>query len=601
MILSAADAATLQTAFAQVQAGDGDGARVILAALSPAGQGHPDAMMVAGLVARAQGQFAAARRSFAAASVAAPRHPGVWNAYANLLSDRGDHDAADTAYRRALALDPASAATWTNLGLAALAARQFDDAAAALARALALAPADSRALGTLGLVEQARGDPDAAIVAYARARAVAPDDPRLRHNMATALRQVDRHDAALDLLGVPTLAESAALRGHILADLGQFDAAVAQYRDCLAHAPGHVETLAALAELLPQLGRTDEALAGYRAVLHPAEPPALWQGAIAAAKAVGDAATMRDWAARAQAAHGRRPEWALAQAAALSQLGDAEAALAQALATARDYPGNAAAENLCAWLLLKAGQPLSAQDHALRASKLAPLDQSPWALLTLIWRLLGDGRENWLADYDRLVIAADIETPGGWSSRSAFLDDLAATLTRRHILRHAPADQSLRGGTQTRGHLFESPDPVLRALRDSLTATVETALAAVTPDASHPFRRRATAGVTMAGSWSVRLRAQGFHISHIHHSGWLSSAFYVSVPPEIGSAPGDDAGKLLFGVPDAALGLDLTPRRAVTPVPGRLVIFPSDLWHGTAPFESAEARLSVAFDAVPTG
>ena len=600
MILSAADSATLQTAFARSQAGDGDGAGVVLARLSPAGHGHPDAMMVAGFVARAQGQFAAARRSFAAASQAAPHHPGVWNAYANLLSDMGDHAAAIVAYRRALAIDPGSAATWTNLGLAALAVKHFDDAAAALARALALAPADSRALGTLGLIEQARGNTDAAITAYARARAIAPDDPRLRHNMATALRVADRHDEALALLGNPTLADSAALRGHVLADLGRFDAAVAQYRNCLAHAPGHGETLAALAALLPQLGRTGEALAGYRAVLHSAGPPALWQGAIAAAKAVGDAATMRDWAARAQAAHGRRPEWTLAHAAALSQLGDAEAALTQAMATARDYPGEAAAQSLCAWLLLKAGDPLEAQGHAERASKLAPLDQTPWALLTLIWRLLGDKREDWLADYDRLVIVADIEAPSGWDHREDFLSDLAATLMVRHKLLHAPADQSLRGGTQTRGHLFESPDPILRSLRDGLIATVEAALASVTPDSGHPFRRRLTGGVAMAGSWSVRLRGQGFHISHIHHSGWLSSAFYVSVPPEIGTDQGGDAGKLLFGVPDAALGLDLSPRRIVTPKPGRLVIFPSYLWHGTAPFESAEARLSVAFDALPT-
>ena len=374
---------------------------------------------------------------------------------------------------------------------------------------------------------------------------------------------------------------------------------MAQYRDCLHHAPGHVETLAALAELLPQLGRADEALAGYHAVLHPAEPPALWNSAIATAKALGDVATMRDWAERAQAAHGRRPEWALAQAAALSQQGEDDAALAQAIAAARDYPGNAAAENLCAWLLLKAGDPLAAQPHALRASKLAPFDQSPWALLTVIWRLLGDPRETWLADYDNLVIAADIETPDGWANRDDFLADLEATLTCRHVMRDAPADQSLRGGTQTRGHLFEGPDQVLRALRNTLTTTVETGLAGLTPDATHPFRRRLARRVTMTGAWSVRLRGQGFHISHIHHSGWLSSAFYVSVPPEIGGAAAGVAGKLLFGVPDAALGFDLAPRRVETPVPGRLVIFPSYLWHGTAPFDSAAARLSVAFDAAP--
>ncbi len=599
MTLSPADAAALQAAFARAQSGDGPGADALLGRLSLAGRAHPDAIMVTGFAARARGDLAAARRSFMAASVAAPRHAGVWNAYANLLIDMGDHDAAMTAYRRALDLDPGSAATWTNLGLAAWAAKRLDAAAAALTRALTLAPDDCRALGTLGLVEQARGDSDAALGAYGRALAIAPDDALVRHNMATALRQADRHDEALALLGTPTLADSAALRGHILADLGRFDAAVAQYRDCLARAPGHVETLGALAALLPQLGRGDEVLAAYGAVLHPAESPALWHGAIAAAKAADDAVTMRDWAARAQAAHGRRADWALAHATALSRSGDAEAALAEARAIVRDYPGDAAAENLCAWLLLKAGDPMAAQGHALRASRLAPQFQSPWALLTLIWRLLDDAREDWLADYDRLVMPVDIEAPAGWSHRDDFLGDLAATLTARHKRLHAPANQSLRGGTQTRGNLFDSPDPVLRALRDALTTSVEARLASIKPDHGHPFRRRLTGRVAMAGSWSIRLRGQGFHISQIHESGWLSSAFQVSVPAEIGTAQGGDAGKLLFGVPDAALGIDLSPRRIITPAPGRLVIFPSYLWHGTAPFESAEARLSVAFDAVP--
>jgi hypothetical protein len=83
----------------------------------------------------------------------------------------------------------------------------------------------------------------------------------------------------------------------------------------------------------------------------------------------------------------------------------------------------------------------------------------------------------------------------------------------------------------------------------------------------------------------------------VHPEGWLSSAFYVALPPEVGVD--GDAGKLVFGVPDAALGLDLAPQRIVTPTPGRLAIFPSYAWHGTVPFRSAQPRLTAAFDALP--
>ena len=108
---------------------------------------------------------------------------------------------------------------------------------------------------------------------------------------------------------------------------------------------------------------------------------------------------------------------------------------------------------------------------------------------------------------------------------------------------------------------------------------------------------RLTGRVRLLGGWSVRLRGQGFHVNHVHPRGWLSSAFYVSLPPEVGVD--GDAGKLTFGVPDQKLGLDLAPRRIITPVAGRLALFPSYAWHGTVPFQSETPRLTAAFDALP--
>jgi hypothetical protein len=39
----------------------------------------------------------------------------------------------------------------------------------------------------------------------------------------------------------------------------------------------------------------------------------------------------------------------------------------------------------------------------------------------------------------------------------------------------------------------------------------------------------------------------------------------------------------------------LAPYRLVEPKPGRLVLFPSTMWHGTRPFPAGE-RLTIAFD-----
>jgi hypothetical protein len=76
--------------------------------------------------------------------------------------------------------------------------------------------------------------------------------------------------------------------------------------------------------------------------------------------------------------------------------------------------------------------------------------------------------------------------------------------------------------------------------------------------------------------------------------GWISSALYVALPEphRLGAAP---AGWLSFGTPPPELGLDLPPYRQVEPRRGRLVLFPSTLWHCTLPFADGE-RLSIAFD-----
>ncbi|MFV1152036.1 putative 2OG-Fe(II) oxygenase, partial [Klebsiella pneumoniae] len=61
---------------------------------------------------------------------------------------------------------------------------------------------------------------------------------------------------------------------------------------------------------------------------------------------------------------------------------------------------------------------------------------------------------------------------------------------------------------------------------------------------------------------------------------------------------GGEAGWLTLGEPQAELGVDLGPFRTVEPIPGRLVLFPSTMWHGTRPIAGGE-RLTVAFDVAP--
>lgn len=414
-----------------------------------------------------------------------------------------------------------------------------------------------------------------------------------RHNLAVELRRLDRSAEALaeaqrawrDGLH---LAETATLLGHLFADIGRFELAERAFRQAIRIKPEFVEPHQALAALLPQLGRPDEALDGFRDGL--AQSPGtgiLWVEAMAAAKACGNHTQLLEWADEAEQRFGSDTLITTFAANALSGLGrdqEARQRLIPALATEPDF---ASGQATLAHVLIRLGDYRGAETAALAAARLAPLDQSGWALLGTIWRLLDDPREDWLCRYDELVMELDVGLPDG----------LAEALTARHTTQAHPADQSLRGGTQTAGNLFERDDPVITGFARHLNHAIEDRLATLPTDSGHPFLSRNTGRIAFSASWSVRLGNAGRHISHMHPKGWCSSAFYASLPPDM--AAGADAGALTFGVPDAALGLDLAPRRIVQPREGLLALFPSYLWHGTLPFYSAEPRLTVAFDAVP--
>ena len=416
------------------------------------------------------------------------------------------------------------------------------------------------------------------------------------HNRAVALRIEERFDEALAAIETalrlgPPKPESRLMRAHILGDLGRFDEAVRAYQKLLRDHPDVIDGHQTLSSLLPQIGRRPEALDSYRAAL--AKRPdigMLWVSAFGLARGLGDWPALLALTQDAEARFGRDTMITVFRALALSGFDRDEAArdaLVEAIAT---EPGYAPARTTLAHVLVRLGDYKAAEAEALHATKLAPQDQAAWALLTVIWRLLADGCEAWLSDYDRNVMITDVEGID-WVK-------LRENLNRRHRTLAAPGEQSLRGGTQTRGKLFDSPDPDIQLLKRAIAVSACNALQKLPKDPVHPFLSRNTGYVDFVGSWSVRLRSEGFHISHIHPEGWLSSALYVDLPPEVGLR--SEKGALAFGVPDAALKLTLGPQRVVQPRVGQLVIFPSYFWHGTLPFESAQERLTVAFDALPT-
>ena len=461
---------------------------------------------------------------------------------------------------------------------------------------------NSDVLTWCGLAASASALPDLAIDCYEKALRFDAQNKVARHNLATKFREHGQEAKALRLISAFDARhrppESWMLEAHLLADQGDYQAALNAYVRALDQDPGLIAAHESLARLLPQIGRAPDALNAYWGALerHP-DHRALWASAISTAKDLRMGAELESLAAGACDRFGASSDLLVALALGFAYQGNTSLAIAQLRRVVEVEPQNIGGHLHLVPLLIADGNLAEAEASALAATQLDPLDQSGWSWLTLIWRLRNDPREAWLADYDRFVIALDLSE----ALNSADVGGLSALpdhLGRLHMTSHHPLEQSPRGGTQTRGDLFQRIDPVLQAVKAHIRAAVETAVRALPEDSTHPFLSRKADSVDFKGAWSVRLHKGGHHAPHIHHKGWMSSAFYVALPS---SVLRDDTvdGSLTFGVPAVDLAVPLAPRRIVTPKLGQLVIFPSYFWHGTMPFEDDEPRLTMACDMLP--
>lgn len=546
---------------------------------------------------------------------------------------RGDIEGAETLLRKALALDPNWTPTLATLGELLLgsgrsseaepmlrrAAQRLPRAALVLARhcndqqrpaeALALvAPlcvggqADAEWVTQHVAALAALGRQDEAVAFYRRLAEASPDNLAATHAMAIAL----------DAAGRPAEARRAAshvlARGHrtaaihftharSLIALGEFDRAEAALRDCLRLEPRLADAHSHLARLVwmrsgdsaQTTATLDQALQAFP------RDDALWAAKAAILQGAGDAKSAYACLAT-QAAQAQAPP-ALLVRAGLAAL-DFDPATARALAerALRASPSSAA-RSLLAAALLGIGDARGALDECETLLAGAPDDQYLIALQTTAWRLLGDDRHLAFCDYAQLVLPQQLQAPAPWPDLASFLADLKRSLERLHDPHgHPLLFQSLRHGTETTEDLTRNADPVIQALFLAFDTPIRNYLAHI-GHGSDPLRRRNEGSYRFNGSWSVRLRTRGYHDNHVHPRGWISSAFYVDLPDNLAASNHD--GCLAFGEPGMATVPALPARHVVHPEPGMLVLFPSYFWHGTVPFTSEQARLTVAFDVLP--
>jgi uncharacterized protein (TIGR02466 family) len=424
------------------------------------------------------------------------------------------------------------------------------------------------------------------------------------HNLAATLGDLGRGaDAVAAMERGFTLGLDGALSWGVMARArlaaGDLDGAEQAYGEVMRRAANHTPAAIEYADLV-WMRRGD--LAAAQAVLdrsaHAGGPPA----PLLLAKAkLFEAAGKPDQGADllALAAERLPDEPALLMAAAQAALERDRLDEAERLALGAEelFPNGPTVMNQLAIVYLAQGKADLALAKAKAGLEIAPYDQSLLGWAATAARILGDPLYEELYDYEAMVGVYDIEPPNGWDRLDAYLADLAAALNGLHRFSEHPAAQSLRHGSQTTYRLTGSGEPAIQGFFRAIEAPMRQHLAAMGQGAD-PLRARNTGGYRVEGAWSVRLKPGGFHKDHFHAEGWLSSAFYVETP---GERAGQRREAGLDPLRQAAV-----PHRAaagggpyVRPKPGRLVLFPSYMWHGTVPFTTDEKRLTIAFDAVP--
>lgn len=534
-------------------------------------------------------------------------------------------------------------------------------ARAIIGQGLAQWPENSDLHNDAGSLTLQAGDAKDAETLFARAHSLVPDRPEFAINRAIALGRLDRHEEACDLLaGIEAQAQAGprywSARGNAARAARRLADAARSYDRCLVLERGHPRGLHGRARVAIERGETDaEARFDTALALNPGEPD-LWLGKAQALDVAGRSAAARqimeqvtaqapgwldglkflaqlklaagyqDFAGHyreATSRHPADPNIPYAHAEMLAGLDFAAEATAVAAEARNRFPqqsgfalleavhaGSAGdderAEAIFAELTLDTPQrSIQEARHWIRtgdferadrlleqALEAEPWSIAAWALRGIVWRLTDNPRAHWLHGQEGLVQGLPLH------SSDDLLDRVKAQLQELHANSPLPLGQSLRGGTQTRGILFDRTEPVLAELRVAILATIKDYQAGLPAlDRAHPLLRHADAPMRLAGSWSVRLTGGGdYHTAHIHPQGILSSALYLIVPED---ARGEEQrGWLEIGRPPPDLRCGLDPLATIQPEPGHLALFPSTLYHGTMPFGDAE-RMTVAFDVVP--
>jgi tetratricopeptide (TPR) repeat protein len=581
------------------------------------------------------GQYSAAHAQLESVVAANPNYVEGLRLLAGTKQALGDLTQAESLLRRALEIDAVWPPTLTTLGELLLITGRSVEAVPLLQRAVRSSPraafllarhyldagqpaaaleiatlwsnsgkADMNLSELLVAAQAALGRQSEAVAHFRRLVAQAPDDPIATYTLALALNAAQQPEEG-ERVARQTLTRTrptAALHythARSLIDLERFDEAELALRECVRLEPCRAEAHDRLAQLVwMRTGNIDEATRALsQALASYGQDDALWATKAALLQEAGDPRAaltcLTERAARPQS----HPNLLIRAGLAALEFEPA-AALRFAERALRALPDNPTSRKLLCAAYLGVGDADKALTECVGLLQASPDDQYLIAMQTTALRILGDPRYESFCDYSKMVLSMVLEAPPGWPDLNSFLTELTSSLSALHSPHgHRLLYQSLRQGTETTQDLARSQDPVIQALFQAFAAPIARYRELI-GQGGDPLRRRNRGASRFNGSWSVRLHSGGYHTSHVHPRGWISSACYIQLPDSM-RAPETSEGILSFGKPGILTTPSLDAEFSVRPEVGLLVLFPSYFWHGTLPIHSEQPRLTVAFDAVP--
>ncbi len=505
-------------------------------------------------------------------------------------------------YEQVLATRPNDPDALHLLGVIALQAGQHQAALDLIERAIAGRPDFAEAHNNRGAALQALGRRRDALNAFRRAGAIDPGFADAHFNLGTQLLVLARPEDAIvplrrSIEADPGNAEAHFNLGSALSALKRYADAEAAYREALARRPGFAHAYASLGAALNAQRRFDEAAdaLGRAIEIGPNFAEAHFN--------LGNTRLATDDVAGATACFRRaiqlKPTFLEAHgnlAVALKYAGHVGEAIAVYRRAAEIDPRATDVRCHLAGTLIEEGDAAQALPILETCLGLSAGHTLALALKAIALGELGDrDGVRALIDFDRLVRPFDIGVPAGFATLADFNAALAEHVLHHPSLMESPASHATRQGRHS-GEILVEPKGPVGALETAIRRAVEDYIATAPPAPGHPFLTNLPERFLLS-AWAVVMPVGGHQVPHIHPAAVISGVYYAKVPAAVTASDPSHAGWIELGRPDPKFHCRAEPEvRVLQPQEGRMVLFPSYLYHRTIPFATEGTRISIAFD-----